>query len=317
MPKTKPTEEPKKLPWRLIINVVVVLALLYIIYSQWDQFGSSISSIKYADIGLVVLGFLAIFVTYALAALQYKFLAVHPIHFQRMWIVQLAGAMANRILPGGLGGLGLSADHLHRNNHTPGESAVVAGTNNLLGILMHVSFMGLIILFGSDVRNFTAPRLPAGLVAAIAVSLVTVAVIMVVSRRARQWLHVIAKDIKRSFEYYKHHLWRLGCAAVIAVCVSACFIVALQLCGLALGVQDLTFSQYAIIMTLGVLVGTATPTPGGVVGAEAGLAAGLIAYGVPQTESIAIAILYRVVSYWVPLAFGAAFFVYAQKKRYI
>lgn len=313
----KAAKNENKIPWRLIINSVVVLALIYIIYTQWNQFSGSISNIVGANVAMVCLAFCAIFATYALAAFQYKFLAVKPIRYIPIWIVQLAGAMANRILPGGLGGLGLSADFLHRNNHTLGEAGVVAGTNNLLGMVMHIIFISLIILFGSEVRDFTMPHLPVGLLIAISVSLVLAVLALILFPAARRWMRIIARDIKKSALYYRNHLWRLGCAAVIAVSVSACFIVALQLSALALDVTYLSFSQYAIIMTLGVLVGTATPTPGGVVGAEAGLAAGLIAYGVPQTESIAIAILYRVVSYWIPLAFGAVFFIYAQKKKYI
>lgn len=317
MATKKQNESSRNIPWRWILNGVVVVALGYIIYSQWSQFGGSLSHIKGADPLLVLLAFGAIFSTYALAAFQYKFLAIQPIRFLPTWVVQLAGAMANRILPGGLGGLGLSADYLHRNKHTLGEAGVVAGTNNLLGMVMHVSFISILIIFGSEVRDFTVPPIPTNLLIAITIAIGLAAISLVVFPAARRWMHIIAKDIKRSAAYYKDHMWRLGCAAIIAVCVSACFIVALQLSGLALGITHLTFSQYAIIMTLGVLVGTATPTPGGVVGAEAGLAAGLIAYGVPQVEAIAVAILYRVVSYWIPLVFGAVFFVYAQKKQYI
>jgi undecaprenyl-diphosphatase len=69
-----------------------------------------------------------------------------------------------------------------------------------------------------------------------------------------------------------------------------------------------------IIFSIGVLAGTVTPTPGGVVGAEAGLAAALVAYGVPAASAIAIALLYRLVTYWLPMVPGFVVFLAIRKK---
>ncbi|MGB4758976.1 MAG: lysylphosphatidylglycerol synthase transmembrane domain-containing protein [Candidatus Saccharimonadales bacterium] len=310
-------KKQRKMPWSLVVNVVVIVALVYIVYSQWGQFARSFSRLSGLSIALAAVAFLIIFATYMLAALQYKFLAIKHIKYRPTWVVQMAGAMANRILPAGLGGLGLSADYLHRNKHSLSEAGVVAGTNNLLGIVVHVCFLSVIMLVGGAMHNFALPKLPVGLLVAMAVFMMVLVLGLIVFPRARSWLHIVVKDIKRSIAYYEQHPWRLVAAACIALCVSACFILALQVSAWSLGVYGLTFGQFAVIMTLGVLVGTATPTPGGVVGAEAGLAAGLIAYGVPHVDAIAVAILYRVVSYWVPLVMGSIMFVYAQKKRYI
>ena len=51
----------------------------------------------------------------------------------------------------------------------------------------------------------------------------------------------------------------------------------------------------------GMLAGTATPTPGGLVGAEAGLFTGFTAYGVSVLDAGAAVLLFRLVTYWLPL----------------
>jgi uncharacterized protein (TIRG00374 family) len=63
--------------------------------------------------------------------------------------------------------------------------------------------------------------------------------------------------------------------------------------------------QVFIVFTLGVAVGTATPTPGGIGGAEAALTAGFLAQDVSAPLALAAALLYRFTSFWVGLAVGA------------
>jgi uncharacterized protein (TIRG00374 family) len=72
-----------------------------------------------------------------------------------------------------------------------------------------------------------------------------------------------------------------------------------------------------LVFTFGIALGTATPTPGGLGGIEAGLVAGLIIYHVDSATALATVLLYRLLSYWLPLLVGAAALVYSQRQRYI
>lgn len=305
------------LSWRVAINSVIFIGLVYIIASQWRQFDGSLKAIETANFGFIFIGLFFIFSTYFLAALQYKFLAQKPIKYMQTVTVQLAGALANRILPAGIGGIGLNADYLHRRKHSLSAAGVVAGTNNLIGIIMHISLIGLIIILGGSVLDFKAQQFPSWLIAVISGFILLLVVMIVIFPRIRRWFKIVFKEVGNSIRYYSKHGWRLVAAALIALLVSVCFISGLDFAAAALGHDSLSFSQAAIIMTLGVLVGTATPTPGGVIGAEAGLAAGLIAYGFSSADAIAVAILYRLMSFWLPLLIGGVAFIVAQKRKYI
>jgi uncharacterized membrane protein YbhN (UPF0104 family) len=61
-------------------------------------------------------------------------------------------------------------------------------------------------------------------------------------------------------------------------------------------------------------VASGTPTPGGIGGAEAALTAGLVASGQSAADSLAAALLFRAVTYWLPMVLGYAAFqsVYGQ-----
>jgi len=83
---------------------------------------------------------------------------------------------------------------------------------------------------------------------------------------------------------------------------------------LALGVH-LPFIVVVLIFSFGLSTGTVTPTPGGLGGFEAGLTAGFVAYHVGSASALAIALLFRLISYWLMLAIGALAFTVSERKH--
>ena len=85
---------------------------------------------------------------------------------------------------------------------------------------------------------------------------------------------------------------------------------------LAFGVH-LDFTQVLVIFTLGSVVGVATPTPGGLIGIEAGLIAGFVAFGISGPKALAIVLTYRFISYWLPILPGFIALVYVKRRHLI
>jgi uncharacterized protein (TIRG00374 family) len=85
---------------------------------------------------------------------------------------------------------------------------------------------------------------------------------------------------------------------------------------LALG-ATLSLIQVIVVFTVGVAAASVTPTPGGIGGAEAGLAAALTGTGMTADLAISIALLYRLITYWLPIIPGFICFQYSVKKEYI
>jgi undecaprenyl-diphosphatase len=76
----------------------------------------------------------------------------------------------------------------------------------------------------------------------------------------------------------------------------------------------LELPQLFLVYTGGVLLGAAVPTPGGLAGVEAGLVGGFMAYGVGSTTAIAIALAFRLATYWLPILPGlTAFAIYRRR----
>jgi uncharacterized protein (TIRG00374 family) len=91
-------------------------------------------------------------------------------------------------------------------------------------------------------------------------------------------------------------------------------VLCLLCCLSALGIH-LPFVIVLLVFSFGVGAGAATPTPGGLGGFEAGLTAGFVAYHVGSSSALAAALLYRLISYWLPLIFGAVAFTICQKQK--
>jgi uncharacterized protein (TIRG00374 family) len=96
--------------------------------------------------------------------------------------------------------------------------------------------------------------------------------------------------------------------------LTVCNVLCLWAAGLAAGVH-LPLAVLFIIFTFGIGLGSATPTPGGLGGFEAGLFAGLAAYHVPAGPALAVALLYRLLSYWLALIVGGVAFAASQRRH--
>ena len=71
-----------------------------------------------------------------------------------------------------------------------------------------------------------------------------------------------------------------------------------------------------LIFSIGTAFGALFPTPGGLGGVEAGLVGALILFDAPSASAIAVAILFRFVTFWMPLVVGNVVFLAVRNKNY-
>jgi uncharacterized protein (TIRG00374 family) len=99
------------------------------------------------------------------------------------------------------------------------------------------------------------------------------------------------------------HPLRLAISAGANLVLTAAYLVAFIAALWAIGVHPAILPA-AIVYLAGNAVGSAAPTPGGIGGVEAVLAAGLTAIGVPAHEAIPAVLLFRVATFWLPIPAG-------------
>jgi uncharacterized membrane protein YbhN (UPF0104 family) len=207
-------------------------------------------------------------------------------------------------------------DYLRKRQHSNVEAGTVIAMNNLTGLVGNVILLvPALILKPMPIKAVTIPHSRL-LCIVLGVTIAVIAAAVVWSHKLRNRLLRALVGLQRNMLNYRAQPGRIFGALFVSMCLTLLNTACLAASGQALAVH-LTITQLLVVMTAGVAVGTITPTPGGLFGAEAGLFAGLTAYAIPAAPALAVVLLYRLFTYWVPLIFGVPALYFARRRSYL
>lgn len=301
--------------WRWLWLLGTVVAL-YVLLPQLGVFNLSWHAVHQARTYDLWLAGLFTACTYPAAAASYVLLSLRPLSYGRTVLMQLASMFANRLLPAGVGGISVNYAYLRTARHTPIQAASLVAVNNTLGFVGHILVVGVAVaVWHSQLSDLRWPYyISLGWAEGLLVT--GVVVIAIVARRVGWRLVRGAQQVlEQMLAYRRHRLGHLSVALLTLVCLTLCNVLSLYWSARALDVP-IAFANVLLVFTLGIGIGTITPTPGGLGGVEAGLVAGLIANHVPDSTALTTVLIYRFISYWLPLAGGAVAFVLAERRKY-
>jgi uncharacterized protein (TIRG00374 family) len=299
---------------RYLVLAGILLLALYVIVPQIGDFQSSWQRLRHPILAWTLLAIGLTLLTYLAAAATYVLLAFKRLRYAQVVLVELAAMFINRLLPGGVGALGANYLYLRHQRHTQSQAASVVAVNNLLGFTGHAVIVAASLLIFSTQQTVVAPRHSAAATIAFVASCVIVGLVLLATLGYKQQrLRQVLADLGRQLISYRHRPGHLGAALLSSMVLTLANVMCLYACCQAVGVT-LPFIAILLIFSFGVGTGTATPTPGGLGGFEAGLVAGLVAYQIAGGPALAAALLFRLVSYWLPLAIGGLAFVSVQRR---
>ncbi|HET8671789.1 MAG TPA: lysylphosphatidylglycerol synthase transmembrane domain-containing protein [Candidatus Saccharimonadales bacterium] len=313
MAKAQVADVHQRLKGRLLL-LLFFLLFMYVVVPRLGNFADSLKAIKEVRGGHVLLAVVPLVATYLFAALTYQCLALKRLHLRRTILVQMANGFAGRLLPAGLGGLTLNVQYLRRSGHALTQAVTVAGMNNTLGLIGHSLLLSAAILFSgtqlSDGLQLPHPGHGGWIGAGV---LIVAAILVLVFRTFRDRVHSLALKVTGNMKIYRQRPIRLLFALGLSMGVTCGYALTFYLCCQSVGIM-LPIGTIFMIFTFGMLTTTATPTPGGLGGAEAGLIMGLMAYETAAPIALASVLLYRLLSYWLPLLPGLVVFLSVRKK---
>jgi uncharacterized membrane protein YbhN (UPF0104 family) len=300
---------------RQLLWLVLSLVALYAVVPQLGSFRHSLSTISQARFTDLVAAAAFMLLTYGAAAGTYCWLAFYRLSYPRTVAVEVAGMFVNRLLPAGIGAIGVNYAYLRKNRHTASQAAGVVALNNGLGILGHlIVLVVLSLLYQPSLPTLHTQHSKISLAAGITLIIVAALVIAFVLYGER--LHRGLSDFYSQLLSYRERPLSLLAALLCSISLTLCNLLCLWLCVLSVG-ASIPFIAVLLVFTFGIALGTATPTPGGLGGVEAGLVAGLVAYQVPGSAALAAILLFRLITYWVPLLAGGPAFIYSQRRQYL
>ena len=309
-------KQPDKPRSRIIRNLLAVLLLavfVFVAVKNWASLRAGWEVLRAVPGWWFFVGACLYAMTQFFGATSYYFLALRKVAWRELYVVEWASAGINRLLPAGAGSMGVHGLYLLKRKHSVAEAVAVVAMNNIVSISTHLFMLLLVFLFVP--QDFTTQQLalPSNTPYIILGLLLALALLFGIAK-IRRIVRRFMSELWSSFRKYERRKVALLKSAASVICITLTNVLLLFSAIGAVG-QSLPFITVFVVFSVGVAFGALFPTPGGLGGVEAGLVAGLIGFGVEPALAIAVAILFRFATFWMPLVVGNIIFLLVRNKN--
>jgi uncharacterized membrane protein YbhN (UPF0104 family) len=294
-------------PRDVLFTGLVALAAYLLITKLADiGFATIYHQLRSANPAWVAVGVVLANLTYIPMAVALRGAVLTPLPLGPCIALESADKFLNLTVPGSAGTLALNTRFMQRQGAATGEAVAaspIAGlSHTIVQILLVICLLPFvrIHLDTSGISGAVPSARFVGVIFAVLISAV-VAVLAIPSLRNR-----VVPQIRLAFR----SLWAVASSGHKvaqlfggALGTEVLFALALDASCRAYGV-DLHLSQLLVINVISSTLAALVPVPGGIGAAEAALAAGLVAMGVPETTAFAIALTHRLCTYYTPPIWG-------------
>jgi undecaprenyl-diphosphatase len=295
----------------------VLVLLLLAFASNLDRIGDAVAEADWSYLPLIVV-FVAI--GYVGGALSLLGAVPRPLPLVRTALVMLAQSFLNRFTPANAGGMALRTRYLQLNgSDLPSAAASVGLTSLASGVMQAVMLLTFGLWAGStDSVTFKLPSLGTFVVGLLAVSAIVGAVV------ATPWggsmwrdklfpsVSKVLGDIRALATSPGKLVQLFGGATVAKLTTILAFVLSCRAFDIDIGFARLVF----LYMTANT-VASAVPTPGGVGAIEAVLIAVLTGAGVDQAIAASAVLVFRLMTYWLPILPSWITLRYVRKAKYV
>jgi uncharacterized membrane protein YbhN (UPF0104 family) len=315
-----PQSAPVRLERVRLRTLVTVTAATLAVYFLLGQLASVdlLVVVTSADWRWLVAAVVLSALTYGAAGLALSGWVAEPLRFGRTMLVQVAASFVTLVAPAAVGGLALNARYLQRAGVPPARAVASVGVSQAVGLVVHVLLLALCVFITGTSRRpaFSVPGWAWAVVGAVA----AVACVFVVLPWGRAVLRsrvqpLVTETLPRLLEVLQRPrklAEGLGGTILLSVAYVLCLWAAVHAFGGSLDIPTV-----AIVYLAGSALGSAAPTPGGLGAVEAALAAGLTAAGLPSMTAVSAVLLFRLVTFWIPVLPGWFAFTALQRREAI
>ncbi len=300
-----PTARLERFRWRTVASTVALTVAAYLLIGEISGV-NVLGTLGRANPAWLAVAVLGSAVTYLAAAENLAAFVPRRLSIWRGFCVQLSTAFVGLAMPPTVGHVAVNARYLHREQVDEGTIAAAVTMSQIVNVVTTVL---LLIVFGLLTGSgFSRFKIAPGGDVLIGLAVIAAAVIVVLAvpqTRAKLagtvWPHLRA-IWPRLLDAASHPL-RLAVSAGANLLLSAAYLVAFIAALRSVGAHPAILAA-AVVYLAGNAVGSAAPTPGGLGGVEAVLAAGLTAIGIPVHEAIPAVLIFRIATFWLPIPVG-------------
>ena len=300
---------------RTLLTMVAGAAAVYLLAGELARasLGSTLREVNW-QWGIVALALSAS--TYVGATISLSGFVAVRLSFFRTLLVQVAGSFITLVTPAAVGGAALNIRYLQRRKIPAAVAAASVGVAQVVAFVLHIV---LIVIFaaiaGSSAKEHIQPPRWAWFVLAGLVVLALAVLAVPAGRRAlrARVSPTLGQVLPRLLDVAQQPV-KLARGIGGALLLSLSYILCLAACVAAFG-RSVPIASIAVVYLTGSAIGSILPTPGGLGGVEAALTAGLTAAGLPGAVAVSAVLLFRLLTFWLPVPFGWAAMSYLEREQ--
>jgi len=255
-------------------------------------------------------------VGYIAAAVALREAVSQPLALRRTALVQLAGSFVNKLAPKGLGGMGVNQRYLERAGVERPVAVAGIALNVAAGLVVHLTSLILVSAFlgwrGAPVVRLPVPW-PYLVALAVASALFGISVLLLFPGIHRKRMAAVVVVAQGLFDVLRTPTQALKLFSGVAG-VTAANVLLLTTTLNAFGIQP-SLLQVGAVYLSGEALASASPTPGNLGAIEAALVANLTNLGVQMEPAVAGVLVYRLLSFWLPIIPGLLALRYLRRQQ--
>ena len=236
--------------------------------------------------------------------------------FRLTLLTQLASSFVTLVTPAAVGGATLNIRYLQRQKIPAAVAAASVGVAQVVAFVLHIL---LILVFAAIAGSSgTEPVHPPRWTWFVLAGLVLIALVVLAIPAGRRILRarlspMLGQVLPRLLEVAQQPgKLAQGIGGTLLLSVAYIFCLAACVAGFS---RSVPIAKIGVVYLTGSAIGSIMPTPGGLGAVEAALTAGLTAAGVPGAAAASAVLLFRLLTFWLPVPFGWAALNYLERKQ--
>src|SRR5215469_14143812 len=301
---------------RTVVTLIASLAAAYLLLGELAR-GSLSSTLRSADWRWTALALVLSALTYVGATWSLSGYVPDRLRFVPTALAQLAGSFVTLVTPAAVGGAALNIRYLQRRRIPAAVAAASVGLSQVVAFTLHLL---LIVVFaaitGSQDHSLQPPTWVYFVIAALIVIVLVVVAIPAGRRLLRARISPVLDQVLPRLLAVVQQPRKLAEGIGGALLLTGAYILCLDVCIRALG-GSVPLASTAVVYLTGSALGSLVPTPGGLGAVEAALSAGLTAAGLPGATAVSAVLLFRAVTFWLPIPLGWGALNYLERRGYL
>jgi len=305
----------ERIRFRTLLTLVASVAAVYLLAGELAR-ASLGSVLRTADWRWGVAALALSAATYVAATIELTGFVPGRLSFRLTLLAQVAGSFVTLVTPAAVGGAALNVRYLQRRKVPAPVAAASVGVAQLVAFVMHVL---LIVVFAAIAGGSAKePIQPPKWAWFVLLGLVVVAGVVLALPAGRRVLRarvspMLGQVLPRLLEVAQQPR-KLARGIGGTLLLSLSYILCLAACVAAFG-RSVPIAKIGVVYLTGSAIGSIVPTPGGLGAVEAALTAGLTAAGVPGPVAVSSVLLFRLLTFWLPVPVGWAALSYLEREQ--